>query len=99
MNTEALRHMACGPGGAGITCRAIPPADQRVHRSRPANRRAAAGDRGAAGQRRTGLDTGGAVTRQLAGNLLSAGQLTTESPRLDYALLNSLFSTPDLEEG
>ena len=39
------------------------------------------------------------VTRQLAGELLSAGQLTTESPCLDYASLNSLFSTPDLEEG
>ena len=39
------------------------------------------------------------VTRQLAGELLSAGQLTTESPWLDYASLNSLFSTPDLEEG
>ena len=33
------------------------------------------------------------------GELLSAGQLTTESPWLDYASLNSLFSTPDLEEG
>ena len=38
------------------------------------------------------------VTRQLARELLSAGQLTTESPRLDYASLNSLFSTPDLVE-
>ena len=40
-----------------------------------------------------------AVTRQLAGELLSAGQLTTESPGLDDAWLNSLFSAADLVEG
>jgi hypothetical protein len=34
-----------------------------------------------------------------AGELLIAGQLTTKSPRLDYAWLKPLFSTPDLEEG
>jgi 2-methylisocitrate lyase-like PEP mutase family enzyme len=34
------------------------------------------------------------VTRQLAGELLRVGRLTTESPRLDYASLNSLFSHP-----
>jgi hypothetical protein len=34
-----------------------------------------------------------------AGELLIAAQLTTTSPRLDYAWLNSLFSTPNLEEG
>jgi 2-methylisocitrate lyase-like PEP mutase family enzyme len=39
-----------------------------------------------------------AVTRQLAAELLSTGQLTTEHPRLDYASLNSLFLTPDLQE-
>jgi 2-methylisocitrate lyase-like PEP mutase family enzyme len=39
------------------------------------------------------------VTRQLAGELLRVGQLTTESPSLDYARLNSLFSRSDLEEG
>jgi 2-methylisocitrate lyase-like PEP mutase family enzyme len=39
------------------------------------------------------------VTRQLAVELLSAGQLTADSQRLDYASLNSLFSTPDLVEG
>jgi 2-methylisocitrate lyase-like PEP mutase family enzyme len=39
------------------------------------------------------------VTRQLAGELLRTGQPATESPRLDYASLNSLFSRPDLEEG
>lgn len=38
------------------------------------------------------------VTRQLAGELLSAGRLTADSQRLDYASLNSLFSTPDLVE-
>jgi len=38
------------------------------------------------------------VARQLAGELLSAGQLTADSQRLDYASLNSLFSTPDLVE-
>ena len=31
--------------------------------------------------------------------LLSAGQLTTESPGLNDAWLNSLFSTADLVEG
>ena len=40
-----------------------------------------------------------AVTRQLAGELLNAGQLTTQSPRLEnYACLNSLFSKADLRE-
>ena len=33
-----------------------------------------------------------ATARQLAGELLRVGRLTTESPRLDYASLNSLFS-------
>jgi 2-methylisocitrate lyase-like PEP mutase family enzyme len=53
----------------------------------------------AAGVRRVSVgpaltQTAYAVTRQLAHELLCAGQLTTETPRLDYALLNSLFSTP-----
>jgi hypothetical protein len=34
-----------------------------------------------------------------AGEILIATQLTTKSPRLDYAWLNSLFATPDPEEG
>ena len=34
------------------------------------------------------------VTRQLAGELLRVGRLTTESPCLDYARLNSLFPGP-----
>ena len=39
------------------------------------------------------------VTRQLAGELLRVGRLTTESACLDYARLNSLFSRPALEKG
>jgi len=39
------------------------------------------------------------VTRQLAGELLRVGRLTTESPCLDYARLNSLFSRRALEKG
>ena len=59
----------------------IPPADQRVHRSRPAHRRAAAGGRGAPGQRRTGPGTGGLHRHPATGRgAVSAGQLTAESP-------------------
>ena len=95
-----VRAWVGGPGRAGITRRAIPPADQRVHRSRS---RQPSLQLRAAGVRRVSVgpaltQAAYTVTRQLAGELLRVGRLTTESPCLDYALLNSLFSTPDLRE-
>jgi hypothetical protein len=44
------------------------------------------------------LHVDGTLVLPNAWDAASAAVLTTESPRLDYASLNSLFSTPDLVE-
>jgi 2-methylisocitrate lyase-like PEP mutase family enzyme len=108
MNTEALRHMAkllreLHADGTLVLPNAWDAASAAVIADAGPGRPTVA-QLSATGVRRVSVgpaltQAAYTVTRQLAGELLSAGQLTADSQRLDYASLNSLFSTPDLVEG